>query len=79
MPFYYIEYGIAQLGALHMWKNYRADPATTILQYQEFLKCGYTQIIPKIYRRGGIKFALDQDAICEALEVVTEVLGWTQG
>ena len=79
VPFYYIEYGIAQLAALQMWKNYRADPAATIIQYQEFLKCGYTQIIPEIYRRGGIKFALDQDAICEALEVVTEVLGWTQG
>jgi oligoendopeptidase F len=56
VPFYYIEYGIAQLGALSVWKNSKSDFPLTISKYKEALKLGYTQSIPEIYATAGIKF-----------------------
>lgn len=56
VPFYYIEYGIAQLGAIALWKNYKKDPGKTIEQYLDALKLGYTTSIRKIYASAGIEF-----------------------
>lgn len=56
VPFYYIEYGIAQLGALGVWKNSLEDKATAISKYKEALKLAYTRSIPEIYKIAGVKF-----------------------
>ena len=56
VPFYYIEYGIAQLGALGIWKNSLENKRLTIDQYKEALKLAYTRSIPEIYSTAGIKF-----------------------
>ncbi len=56
VPFYYIEYGIAQLGALAVWKNYRHDPEKTLRQYMDALALGYSRPIPEIYQTAGIRF-----------------------
>ena len=56
VPFYYIEYGIAQLGAIAIWKNYRSDPEKTIRQYMDALSLGYSHPIPEIYKAAGIRF-----------------------
>ena len=56
VPFYYIEYGIAQLGAIAIWKNYRDDPEKTIRQYMDALSLGYSRPIPEIYQTAGIRF-----------------------
>ncbi len=56
VPFYYIEYGIAQLGAIAVWKNYRDDPEKTIHQYMDALSLGYSRPIPEIYEAAGIRF-----------------------
>ena len=56
VPFYYIEYGIAQLGALAVWKNYKNDQEKTIRQYMEALSLGYSRPIPEIYKTAGIRF-----------------------
>lgn len=56
VPFYYIEYGIAQLGALAIWKNSKSDFSKTIQQYKEALTLGYTRQIPEIYTTAGIEF-----------------------
>lgn len=56
VPFYYIEYGIAQLGALAVWKNYKEDPEKGLVHYLEALKLGYTRPVPEIYETAGIKF-----------------------
>ncbi|MCR9173303.1 MAG: M3 family oligoendopeptidase [bacterium] len=56
VPFYYIEYGIAQLGALGVWKNSLEDKPKAIQQYKNALKLGYTRSIPEIYAEAGVKF-----------------------
>jgi oligoendopeptidase F len=56
VPFYYIEYGMAQLGALAVWKNYIADKPTALAQYKAALSLGYTKTIGDIYKTAGIEF-----------------------
>lgn len=56
VPFYYVEYGFAQLGALGIWQNVRKNKQQGIAQYMEALKLGYTQSIPAIYKAGGVSF-----------------------
>lgn len=56
VPFYYIEYGMAQLGAIAIWKNYKEDPEKGLQQYFDALKLGYTKTIKEIYETAGIKF-----------------------
>ena len=56
VPFYYIEYGIAQLGAIAIWRNYKANPAKTLEQYKAALTMGYTRPLPELYEAAGIRF-----------------------
>lgn len=56
VPFYYIEYGMAQLGAIAVWKNYKENPEKGLQQYLDALKLGYTKTIREIYETAGIKF-----------------------
>jgi oligoendopeptidase F len=56
VPFYYIEYGMAQLGAIAVWKNYKENNAKGLEGYMNALKLGYTATIPEIYAAAGIKF-----------------------
>ena len=65
VPFYYIEYGMAQLGAIAMWRNFKKDPATGLHNYMEALKLGYTRSIGDIYQQGGIRFDFSQTYIHE--------------
>lgn len=65
VPFYYIEYGFAQLGALAIWKNYKQEGKETLGQYKDFLKLGYTKTIAEIYKAAGIKFDFSGEYIKE--------------
>lgn len=56
VPFYYIEYGIAQLGALAMWKQFKSDKESTLDNYMRALSKGYTQTLKELYRTAGIEF-----------------------
>ncbi|OFZ07758.1 MAG: oligoendopeptidase F, partial [Bacteroidetes bacterium RIFCSPHIGHO2_02_FULL_44_7] len=56
VPFYYIEYGIAQLGALGIWKNSLENKSKTIEQYKTALSLAYTRSIPEIYATAGVHF-----------------------
>lgn len=56
VPFYYIEYGISQLGALGIWKNSLENKSLAIEQYKSALKLAYTRSIPEIYNVAGVKF-----------------------
>jgi oligoendopeptidase F len=56
VPFYYIEYGIAQLGALGVWMNAKQNHDKAINDYKAALKLGYTRSIPDIYATAGVKF-----------------------
>ena len=56
VPFYYIEYGFAQLGAIAIWQNYHENPEQTVEQYTQALKLGYTRSVTDIYEAAGIRF-----------------------
>ena len=70
VPFYYIEYGMAQLGAIAVWKNYKENPEKGLAQYLEALKLGYTKTIKEIYETAGIKFDFSADYVKELAEFV---------
>jgi len=74
VPFYYIEYGMAQLGAIAVWKNYKEDPEKGLQQYLDALKLGYTKTIKEIYETAGIKFDFSASYVRElAAFVKTEL------
>jgi oligoendopeptidase F len=56
VPFYYIEYGIAQLGAIAVWRNYKQNKHKAVEDYKNALKLGYTKSIPEMYKTAGIEF-----------------------
>jgi oligoendopeptidase F len=56
VPFYYIEYGIAQLGAIGMWQQYQQDPKAALLRYQQALKAGGTRTLPELFKLAGLPF-----------------------
>jgi oligoendopeptidase F len=62
-PFYYIEYGIAQLGALQVWLNSKRDKAGALLSYQNALALGGSRPLPELFQAAGCKFAFDQQTV----------------
>ncbi len=71
-PFYYIEYGIAQLGALQVWRNSRRDRADAVRRYREALALGATRPLPEIYAAAGARLAFDSATIGELISEVEE-------
>lgn len=63
VPFYYIEYGMAQLGAIALWKNYKENSAQTLEKYINCLSLGYTRSIPELYQAAGIEFNFSQQYV----------------
>ena len=70
VPFYYIEYGMAQLGALAVWRNSLTDKSKAIQQYKEALSLGYTTTIGEIYKTAGIEFNFSAAYIKELMQFV---------
>lgn len=70
VPFYYIEYGMAQLGAVAVWRNFRQNPAKGLQGYQNALKLGYIRSIPEIYKAANIKFDFSRQYIQELMNFV---------
>jgi oligoendopeptidase F len=56
VPFYYIEYGIAQLGAIGMWMQYQQNPTAALENYMNALALGGTKTLPELYQTAGIAF-----------------------
>lgn len=73
-PFYYVEYGIAQLGAIAIWKNYKENPAKAIEQYIAALKLGNTRNIKTIYQTAGIEFNFSKSYIKELMQFLQSEL-----
>ncbi len=65
VPFYYIEYGMAQLGAIAVWRNYKQNPEQALDMYEAALRLGYTKSIPEIYKTAGIEFNFSQEYVKE--------------
>ena len=74
VPFYYIEYAIAQLGAIAIWKNYKENPQKAMEQYLAALSLGYTKPINEIYETAGIKFDFSLNYIEELASFIKDEL-----
>lgn len=72
VPFYYIEYAMAQLGAIAIWRNYRLDPEGTLNRYEAALALGYTRPIGEIYATAGIRFDFSQEYVSGLMAFVNE-------
>ncbi|MBN8825923.1 MULTISPECIES: M3 family oligoendopeptidase [unclassified Spirosoma] len=72
VPFYYIEYGIAQLGAIGVWRNYRRDPKLGLDGYKQALSLGYKRPIREIYEAAHVPFDFSQAHIQELMNFVWE-------
>ncbi len=70
VPFYYIEYGIAQLGAIGLWMQYRKDPQAALEHYINALSLGGTRTLPELYAAAGLKFDLSPAYIKTLMEFV---------
>lgn len=70
VPFYYIEYGIAQLGAIGVWRNYRRDPKAGLDGYKKALSLGYKAPISEIYAAANVPFDFSLEHIQELMRFV---------
>ena len=74
VPFYYIEYGMAQLGAIAMWRSYKDLGEQGLDNYMDALKLGYTKTIGEIYEKAGIKFDFSASYVKELADFIKEEL-----
>ena len=73
-PFYYIEYGIAQLGALQVWMKHRQHAGDAIDSYKAALSLGGSRPLPELFEAAGIRFAFGGDTIRELANEVRAAL-----
>jgi oligoendopeptidase F len=73
-PFYYVEYAIAQLGAVALWRNYQRDPQATLAAFKRALSLGYTRTIAETYEAAGIRFDFSREYVREQLNFLKEEL-----
>ncbi|HDR4908248.1 TPA: M3 family oligoendopeptidase [Bacillus cereus] len=74
VPFYYIEYAIAQLGALQMYKQYKEEPKQALENYKKALSLGSSQSIKEVYDAAGIRFDFSGETIKELMLFVEKEL-----
>jgi oligoendopeptidase F len=79
VPFYYIEYGLAQLGAVQVWRNALRDQAGAVARYRYALSLGCTQNLPGLYAAAGARFAFDTATLREAVELIEHTIAEIEG
>ena len=68
VPFYYIEYGIAQLGAIGMWMQYQQNPEQALEHYMNALALGGTRTLPELYKTAGLEFNFSPDYVKKLMD-----------
>ncbi|GCE03886.1 M3 family oligoendopeptidase [Dictyobacter aurantiacus] len=71
VPFYYIVYAFATIGALQVWRNYIRDPKAAIRRYRYALSLGATHSLPDLYTAAGAKFAFDTETLQDVVQFIT--------
>lgn len=74
VPFYYIEYGLAQLGSLQVWANALKDQQTALEQYRSALALGGTVTLPELYATAGGKLSFDAETLGDAIHLIETTL-----
>ncbi len=72
VPFYYVEYGLAQLGAMQIWRNALRDQAGAVAAYRRALALGGTLSLPELYRAAGAKLAFDAGTLGEMVSLAQD-------
>jgi oligoendopeptidase F len=75
IPFYYVEYGFAQIGALQVWRNALHDQGEAIRRYRSALSLGYSRPLPELYQAAGARFAFDETTVRGLMQLIEEQLG----
>jgi oligoendopeptidase F len=70
VPFYYIEYGIAQLGALQLWMKAKEDPQRALNNYRSALKLGGTRSLPDLFAAAGIQFDFSEKTLRPLMDAI---------
>lgn len=70
VPFYYVEYGIAQLWAIGVWKNYMTDAPKALAMYENWLSLWYTKGVPELFEAMGVPFDFSPERMKELGEFV---------
>jgi oligoendopeptidase F len=70
VPFYYIEYGIAQLGAIGLWQQYKQNPDMAINNYLTALQLGGTKTLPELFEAAGLRFDFSPEHISQLMQFV---------
>jgi oligoendopeptidase F len=79
IPFYYVEYGLAQLGAVQVWHNALRDRAAAVDSYRRALALGGTAALPDLYATAGARFAFDAPTLREAVALLEQTIAELQG
>jgi oligoendopeptidase F len=74
VPFYYIEYGIAQLGAIGMWMQYQKNPTQALENYMNALALGGTKTLPELYKTAGLEFNFSPNYVKTLMDFTNEEL-----
>lgn len=74
VPFYYVEYGLAQLGAVQVWGNALHDQARAVADYRRALALGGTVSLPELYATAGARFAFDAKTLQRAVDLMEQVI-----
>ena len=74
IPFYMIEYTLAQLGALQIWRSALQDQASAVERYLAALALGSTRPLPELYRTAGARLVFDRAGVAEAAELLAQQL-----
>ena len=74
VPFYYIEYGIAQLGAIGMWMQYQKNPTLALENYMNALSLGGTKTLPELYQTAGISFDFSSNYVKTLMDFTKDEL-----
>lgn len=73
-PFYYVEYGLAQLGAVQIWRNALNDRSSSIAAYRKALSLGASAPLPQLYSTAGAKLAFDAGTLGEAVDLMLQTI-----
>ncbi|MBC8332797.1 MAG: M3 family oligoendopeptidase [Anaerolineae bacterium] len=73
-PFYYIEYGLSQLGAVQIWANALNDQACALVDYRAALALGGTATIPELYAAAGVRLAFDVQTLGAAVDLLERTI-----
>ena len=70
VPFYYVEYGMAQVGALQVWRNARQDQAQAVAAYRQALALGSTKTLPELFAVAGAEFRFDTAMLTDLVNLI---------